>query len=84
MPCYDPPPPYQGEQRKNAEEAVKLLCDLVTQKVSKSEPVSVELLTWWKDHRAIDAKAASYKDYDEVLLALLDVEIARELLRKMK
>lgn len=59
MPCYDPPPPWEGEYRKSAEEAVRLLCGMVGACLDAGEPVPSEALAWFIGHRNIDYAAAT-------------------------
>lgn len=91
MPCYDPPPPWEGERRVSAEQAARLLCAIVAERLEQCEPVSRELLAWWRDHRKIDAQimaGGSYKqphpDADRMRKAMRDVDLAETLLKGMK
>ena len=59
MPCYDPPPPFEGEERRNAEKAVKLLCSNVANKIDNGETVEIPLLEWFLEHKQIDLKVAT-------------------------
>ena len=56
MPCYEPPPPYEQAHRKNAELAVRLLCNLIAPRV-KDETLETDLLLWFIEHRRIDMQA---------------------------
>lgn len=56
MPCYCPPPPYEGEEKSSANEAARLLCEMITAMKDANQPISRKLLKWWRDHRAIDLK----------------------------
>jgi hypothetical protein len=55
MPCYDHPPAYEQEARKNAQSAVQILCGLIGPRVRTGDnTLSFELLTWFIEHRRID------------------------------
>ena len=54
MPCYDPPPSYEGKARRNAENAAKILCGMVSAMIKENQPVERDLLVWWRNHREID------------------------------
>lgn len=86
MPCYDPPPPWEGKQRKNAEQAVRLLCLVIGDSVRSADPrLPREFLTWFIEHREIDRKIATTPYYgkpdpDEAAKAVQDIECAMRLL----
>ena len=93
MPCYSPPPPFAGEERRSAEQAARLLCEMVADTFRKGGTVSRDLLEWWVTHRRIDAKIAKCEGGDcrpgsdgylrhlrEASEADADVEMAQRLL----
>jgi hypothetical protein len=84
MPCYDPPPPYEGAERKSAQQAVKLLCALVTTHIDHGIPANAELLNWYIAHRKIDIEMARYcqKGDGEIYAAKKDIERAKRLLQE--
>jgi len=59
MPCYDPPPPYQDEEKENAEKAVSLLCGEIAHKIDNKEPITRSSLLWFLEHKKIDLKIAT-------------------------
>jgi hypothetical protein len=85
MPCYDPPPPWQGAQKESAELAARLLCGIVRARLERGETPERELLAWFAGHREIDRQIATtgyYGDPDavEAAKALWDIERAKMLL----
>jgi len=54
MPCYTPPPPWQGEQRRNAEQASVILCEYCTKQLADDEFMPQKLLKWFIQHREVD------------------------------
>lgn len=86
MPCYVPPPPWEGAQRKNAEQAARLLCQVVGGRVRAGDPtLPREFLLWFVEHRKIDRRIAttpSYGNVDpaEAAGATRDIELAGRLL----
>jgi hypothetical protein len=56
VPCYNPPPPWEGKQKENAEQAVRLLCSMVGQNLAT---MPNEVLTWFLEHREIDLEIAT-------------------------
>ena len=54
MPCYDPPPPWEGRRIKSAERAVALLCDEVGGRLLDGRTVPREQIEWYIGHREID------------------------------
>ena len=88
MPCYDPPPPFEGEARESAEHSSRLLCGLIATKIANRHHVDKELLEWWVTHREIDAKVAVDNHYgrnnqQDADAALRDVAIAKKMLDNM-
>ena len=85
MPCYEPPPPWEGAQKQNAEQAAKLLCGKVTALLDSGHMVERELLLWYAEHRQIDWQIATTPYYGkpdkaEAARAVQDIERARVLL----
>lgn len=58
MPCYDPPPPYEGRQRQNAEQASRLLCTIVRNQMARKETIADSVIKWYIEHRRIDLEIA--------------------------
>lgn len=54
MPCYDPPPPWADEARRNAEQAVKIVCALARHLLDNGQMFNLDLLRWYLQHRRID------------------------------
>jgi hypothetical protein len=86
MPCYDPPPPYEGNQRKNTEEAARLLCDMVKQGINAGLVPPRDLLKWFIDHRQIDIESLKYygredRNKSEIEAAKKDIERAQALIK---
>ncbi len=50
------PCPWEGKYQKSAEEATRLLCNLVT--ASLGDSPNEQLLTWYIKHRQIDLQRA--------------------------
>lgn len=63
MPCYDPPPPWEEIQKKNAEQAVVILCRYVTEALNDELIIEPEILTWYLAHREIDLTIATTPHY---------------------
>lgn len=83
MPCYDPPPPYEGNQRKNTEEAARILCDMVKQAIVVGIVPPLEVLKWFIDHRQIDVESATYwRRTGEIEAAKKDIERAQALIKE--
>ena len=89
MPCYTPPPPNDRERQENAFTAIKLLCELVGNRIACGSfglPVSKEILDWYIEHRKIDIDTINYyysgnKKYEpDIQKAHADIEAARKLL----
>ena len=85
MPCYDAPPPWEGEQKKNAEQAVGILCRHVTAALDAGLIVPHEVLWWYLAHRQIDlviATSSHYREQDPVAAeeAKRDIERTKLLL----
>ena len=86
MPCYEPPPPWDGVQKKNSEQAVRLLCQVVGDRVRAEDPtLSREFVMWFAEHREIDRQIATTPYYGnpdpaEAAMAVQDIEHARRLL----
>lgn len=85
MPCYDPPPAWEGRQRENAHEAVRLLCDIVAMLMRATAHVSEDLLKWYVTHREIDLEIAKdersgRKPYAEIVEIEGDIAWASALL----
>jgi len=85
MPCYEPPPPWEGRQRKNAEQAVRLLCQKVGALLDSGHMVERELLLWFAEHREIDRQISTTAYYGkpdaaEADRAVKDIERAKRLL----
>lgn len=86
MPCYDPPPPWEGAQRKNAEQATRLLCRVVGDRVRAEDPtLPREFVLWFAEHREIDRQIATTPYYGkpdaaEAARAVQDIERAKRLL----
>jgi len=85
MPCYDPPPSYEKAYRRNAEQAVQLLCGLITPRVRNGDTtLSSDLLRWFIEHRRIDveietdeaARCARYPSLDVLDQAMDDIALA--------
>lgn len=87
MPCYEPPPPWVGAQRENAEQAVQLLCSLVGGRVRAGDvDLPKELVQWFAEHREIDRQIATTPYYGkpdaaEAARAAQDIEQAMRLLQ---
>ncbi len=82
MPCYDPPPAWEGSKRSNAEQAAKLLCGAIGMRLDAGQPVGKELLTWYLEHRHIDMQIASAHDrQSEAAAARADVARVTKLLK---
>ena len=89
MPCYEHPPPWEGAQRKNAEQAVKLLCADVTTSISSGKTaIDPDLLRWYIAHREIDVimseqpyhRTPMPEDAADAMRARSDIARARRLL----
>ena len=85
MPCYDPPPPWENAQKKNAEQAVRLLCSHTKAALDAGQVPARELLMWFAEHREIDRQIASTAWYGktdpaEAERAAQDVHRAKRLL----
>lgn len=86
MPCYDPPPPWKGAQKKNAEQAVKLLCAEVKAQLNAGKTaIPPTLLRWYMEHRQIDRQIATTPYYGkadpaEAAQAERDIAHAKQLL----
>lgn len=85
MPCYEPPPPWEGAQQKNAEQAVRLLCKKIGALLDGPHAIESELLTWYIEHREIDLQIATTPYYgkpdnSEADKAKRDIERAKKLL----
>lgn len=63
MPCYYPAPPWEGEQKHNAERAVQILCDMA-KKLTPRE-MDDDLLWWFLEHRRIDLRQISEPHYSD-------------------
>lgn len=72
MPCYNPPPPYEDKQKRNAEQAVRILCGMCR----NASPVTETLLAWYIDHLKIDIEQAKYWKKPEDL-AIAEAELRR-------
>lgn len=83
MPCYEPPPPYEGAARKSAEDAARLLCGFVSKEIKARRVPDIDLLLWWKEHRRIDAYIAEHdQDYQEKDQAIKDVGLVTILINE--
>ncbi|RLB65909.1 MAG: hypothetical protein DRH08_07335 [Deltaproteobacteria bacterium] len=88
MPCYEPPPPWEGDAKRSSEEATRILCSQVKAQLSRGERPSDELLEWFAGHREIDARIAAWTGSQypsasircEQVVARLQATWARELL----
>jgi hypothetical protein len=60
MPCYEPPPPWEGTQRKNAEQAVRILCALVREDLAS---MPLDVVAWFLEHREVDLQIATTPYY---------------------
>lgn len=56
MPCYEPPPEWEGDARRSAEDAAKLLCVQVGSAIRRGEQVSIPLMRWYVGHRYVDLR----------------------------
>ena len=77
MPCYDPPPPWEGRARESGEKAAALLCRLVRANLENRRPVPREVLLWFVEHRRIDLSVATFgrvPNREELNLILRDIE----------
>jgi len=83
MPCYDPPPAWEGDARKSAEEAAKLLCGMTRAMLDAGEVPPQPVLRWYIDHRKVDLRQLREPHYrapgtraeiDEVLRDIRRVE----------
>ncbi len=93
MPCYDHPPTYEDEARKNAESAVRILCGLISPRVRAGDnTLSLELLTWFIEHRRIDIeierdessrRIRRYPRQEVVNEAEKDIALANRLLSRL-
>lgn len=55
MPCYEPPPAWEGAARRNAEEAAQILCATVRDMLDQDvQGIPDGMLRWYLDHRRID------------------------------
>lgn len=60
MPCYDPPMPWEGKQRKNAETAVRLMCKYMSEAIKNPDlDLEQDILQCYIEHREIDLEIAS-------------------------
>ena len=83
MPCYDPPPPYEGNQRKNTEEAAWILYNMVKQVLVVGIAPPREVLKWFIDHRQIDVESATYwRRTGEIEADKKDIEGAQALIKE--
>lgn len=62
MPCYDPPPEWDGPARKNATDAAKILCAMVGG-APNYRLVPRPVLVWYYEHRKIDLMRAHDRRY---------------------
>lgn len=77
MPCYDPPPPWEGEAKASAEQATRLLCAMIAPAVHAGEIINAELLLWYLNHRMIDLRiACDVRDGDSSRLPAIVEDIA--------
>lgn len=84
MPCYDPPPPWEGKQRANAEEATKILCEFVRERLySRPEEIPTKIRKWFLEHRKIDVEIYSSTYYGGKN-AKKEQEAARKDVERMK
>lgn len=88
MPCHTPPPNYEGEAQRNAEEAVKILCEMLKPRVKAMyNTIYKNLLLWFIEHRRIDIEINKYYHYkdgakQEIVEATEDIKIAKKLYTK--
>lgn len=83
MPCYDPPPHWEGEAKENAEQAVRLLCGFVSERIREGDStLPPEFVFWFIKHREIDlqkmdwSRVADQGEYDSVIS---DIQKAKSL-----
>jgi hypothetical protein len=60
MPCYDPPPPFEGDAKKNAEQACRILCDMCGELMRREIPLPLNLASWFYNHRVIDLREMEF------------------------
>ena len=86
MPCYDPPPPWEGAQRANALQATQLLCTHIKKQLDCNNGIAViDFLQWFADHREIDRLIATTPYFgnpnpEEASKAEQDIAHAKKLL----
>ncbi|MEN9919932.1 MAG: hypothetical protein RL662_2368 [Bacteroidota bacterium] len=86
MPCYDPPPPWDQTSKDNANQAVKLLCELTKIALRDNKPLSQDTLKWFLNHRRIDYQIATTQYYGnpnpvDALYALDDIAKVTKLIK---
>ena len=90
MPCYDPPPPWEGAQRANALQATQLLCAHIKEQLDNNNGIAViDFLQWFADHREIDRQIATTFYFgnpnpEEASKAKQDIARAKRLLKLFK
>jgi hypothetical protein len=79
MPCYEAPPEWVGDAKKNAEEAVRILCAQIGKAVEAGIIPKRHLMEWLVEHRKIDLRMAidSYFPKSEVEREAIRRDIAR-------
>lgn len=89
MPCYDTPPEWEGKARRNAEEAVRILCETIGMLIRAGLTPVRRDLQWYLEHREIDleiAESSYYKRPEPQKAAEIraDIAMVRDMLAKMK
>jgi hypothetical protein len=92
MPCYDPPPPWEGKERESTEKAARLLCKLIGEWLNDQEAIeqhlTIELLKWYIDHRKIDLEMVTTPSYGlnpkKSVEIRKSISLAVEILEEMK
>lgn len=76
MPCYDPPPEWEGDAITNAWEAVQLLCAAMSMPEPKLN--TLKYAQWYLAHRRIDLRMelASWRPTNPETVATIKADIA--------